>query len=126
MIEIFLILGIVILVVALCLHHHSMSKRTENNRKRESHLLEKAAEYSVSASNTVSPLLALVGVVRAVQILESVHARYGTETASDIVGTDTEEMLEILKKQKKSIVNDICKSQPGLNIQHPFKEEALL
>lgn len=125
MLEIFMVVMVVMLVVALCLHHHSMKKKLDETEEQDSSGIRKAAEYSIMASNTVNPVIALVEVTKAVQIITSLHERYGAEATQNITKINTIDMLHVLQDQKDRILRDVIKHNPSfLPPHHPFNEEA--
>lgn len=123
MLEIFLVLIVIILVLGLCLHHHSMKKKLDATAEHEISFIRKAAESSIMASNTVNPIIALVEVTKSVEIIEFLHQRHGPERATEICKVDTKSMLMILKDQKERILQDVMAQTPKFLPQHPLVEE---
>ena len=124
MLEIFLVLVVIILVIGLCLHHYSMKKKFVKTTEQDCASVRKAAEHSIMASNTVNPIIALTEVTKAVQIIESLHERYGPEIASDISKINTREMLGVIQNQKERVLQDVMKQNPNFLPPHPLNEEA--
>lgn len=124
MLEIFLVLVVFILVIGLCLHHQSMKKKLITSTKQDRVSIRKSAEHSIMASNTVNPVIALTEVVKAVQIIESLHDRYGPDALSDISKIDTVEMLRVIQDQKERILQDVISHNHNFLPPHPLNEEA--
>lgn len=124
MLEIFLVFCVFISIVGLCLHHHNMVKKMHGSVDRDVYLLKEAATYSINASNTVSPILALVDVVKAVTILETIHARYGIVLATELTNIDTKDMYGTLVNQKQRILHDILHEHPDIVPDHPLNVHA--
>mgnify|MGYP006168069157 CR=1 FL=1 len=124
MIEIFLILVSLIMVMGLCLHHYSMKTKADISSVEDCVSVRTAAEHSIMASNTMNPVLALVEVSKAVQIITTLHDRYGPEIASNTTKVDTREMLEVMTEQQKRIIKDILETNPSLMPHHPLSAHA--
>lgn len=122
MLELFLIIFIVIIVTSLCLHHHSMEKKLFLSINQDADLIHKAAEKSVQASNTLSPLLAHKFVTQAIEIVELSHARHGSDRVLELTGVDSQHMHNVLKEQEKKIVADILQIYPDMLQPHIFRE----
>jgi hypothetical protein len=123
MLEICLVMIVVILVGALCMHHHTMKTKLYRTGDEDAEIVRIAAEHSIMASNTVNPILALVEVTRAVQLLESLHKRYGVDGTNDITKVDTRDMLVIVLDQKERILQDVM-SDSRMLPKHPLNEHA--
>lgn len=124
MLEVFIILIIIILIVGLCLHHHSMKKQINTAGDEDSDLVKKSAEASIIAANTMNPIVSLVEITKAVQMIECLHSRYGPDKASDITKVNTRDLLNVLQNQKDKIMQDITKSWPQSLPKHPLAAHA--
>jgi len=114
----------VILVLGLCLHHFSMTGKLAHATVHDKTSVRQAAEYSIAASNTVNPILALTEITKAVQLMESLHGRYGAELASSLCSVDTEHMMTILLDQYTRILQDVMAQCPGFLSPHPLNQHA--
>ena len=123
MLELLVFLITAVLAIGLCLNHHSMRTKLLKTNVRDCEFVRKAAEHSIAASNTVNPVLAMVDTVRAVQLIESLHERYGVDLASEVSQTDTEAMLETLQNQKERIVRKVMRISDQTP-SHPLNESA--
>ena len=112
------------LVAALCIHHHSMRVITDKTADSECSIIQRAAEHSIMASNTVNPILSLVEVTKAVQLIESIHMKYGPDTIDRACDVDTSEMLDILQNQKNRITQDVMRKVPAFIPPHPLNVQA--
>ena len=101
-----------------------MKLKLEKNNSQDCNLIRKSAEHSIMASNTVNPIIALVEVTRGVQILESLHNRYGPTPTNEITNVDTIEMLNILQDQKNRILEDVTNHLPNMKPVHPLTVQA--
>ena len=122
MIEIFFVLVILIIIVGLCLHHHTIQKTVMESFDKDEQQIKEASERSVMAASLAHPLLALVDATRAIQILDSLHERHklaGTKIVSDI---DTHEAVMVYRDQKERILQDIITMNPNLQVLHPYAE----
>lgn len=120
MLELVLVLIVVFILIAIFTHHYSMKKLLVKTKKRDCELIRLAAESSIIASNTVNPMLALIEIVKAVQMIDSLHHRYGPHICYDITGVDTQELFQILQDQRDSILQDITNEYPILKTTHPL------
>jgi ABC-type bacteriocin/lantibiotic exporter with double-glycine peptidase domain len=126
MLEICLVIFVIVLIVALCLHHYSLKKKLTKTTQLDRHIIRTSAEHSIMASNTVNPITALTEVTKAVQIIESLHNRYGEDMASELSQIDTRDMLDVLQNQKERIIQDVMKQTPNFLPPHPLNEQARL
>lgn len=124
MLEVLSIFVVVILVIGLCLHHHSLKKQLHCYTAEEAAFVRTAAEHSIMASNTINPVLALMEVTRAVQILESLQQRHGAESLTELTKIDSNRMLRILRNQKERIIQDVIHHTPEFLPSHPLTKEA--
>jgi len=85
-----------------------------------------AAENSIHASSTTNPIIALMEVTKAVQLIEALHWRYGPEIATEMAKTDTQDILQIVQDQKERILQDIVRDNPQFLLQHPLNAAAKL
>ena len=111
---------IVIVATGLCSQHYNMRNRLLKSTERDVAIVKRAAEHSINASNTVNPVIALTEVVRATQIVESLHLRHGPELASENTGVNTIELLDALENQKEKIMTDVLKLLPSAATQNPL------
>lgn len=120
MLELILVIMVTILVTGLCLHHNTMTKQLKQTTEQDGRLIRRAAEHSIMASNTVNAIIALTEVTKAVQIIETLHDRYGPETASQVGRIDTQELLEVLQDQKDRVSRDVMQQHPTYLPPHPL------
>ena len=118
--EVFLALATLVAMVCLVVHLYVLNQRWNAISREEHEAVRRAAELSISASNTVSPIIALVDVSGAVQIMEFLHRRYGHPMLSSICGVDTLKVLRRMKNQKLRIVQDIATMCPEIKPSHPL------
>ena len=124
MMTILLMVVVVIVIIGLCFEHHAMKQKVMQQGFQEKRLVREAAEHSISASNTVNPLLALLSVTRGIQILESLHKRFGSVALDSMVNVNTVQALEVLTEQRDCIMRDLIAKNPSLHVQHPLDASA--
>ena len=124
MFEIILFCAALFFAVSVCIHHYQLKKEINKSSEYIGDEIHKAAEHSIMASNTINPIISLVEVTRAVQIIESVHEKFGYNKSSKTANTDTEEMLRILREQKDKILQDVVDRNPEFMPVHPLSAEA--
>ena len=120
MLDIVACLIVSVLLFAICIHHHEMKKKVTLLCDKDMYLIKKAAEYSIEASNSVNPIIALTQATRSVQILEVLHTRYGQNIILESSKTNTQNMLRTVRKQLEKIKQDLFDQVPILKPAHPF------
>ena len=120
MLQVLILIIFVVICVCICLHHHNMKQWNVKTRNKDSEFIRIAAESSIIASNTINPIIALVEVTKAVQIVECLHHRYGPDICSRITQVDTQDLLNVLHDQKTRILQDIMKQNPAYSPPHPL------
>lgn len=122
--ELCLIFVVTTVLACLCLHHHRTQRKLIDTSYHDEQIVREAAELSITASNTINPILALVAATRAVQLLESLHVRYGPDLASELTFVDTHDMLAVLQDQKDRILQDVMVQVPRFVPPHPLIQHA--
>ena len=122
MFDVFIALTFVLMVVGLCLHHHTMSRDTTDYTTMISSNLKIAAEKSVVASNSVHPIIALVETTSAVATLEELQRQHGPDLIKDCSGIDVVDMLKVISDQKKRILRDVMDQNKNLQRPHPLND----
>lgn len=120
MLDIILTVVVLFLVIALCLHHHSMKQQHLASIEDERSVIKQAATHSILASNTVNPLSAIVEVSKGERLIQFLHERHGAYNTHQRTGVDTKELIEQLIKQRRLITKDIIALCPGLVPAHPL------
>lgn len=90
----------------------------------EQNELRVAAEKAIQAACTTNPLVALIECTRAIQMIESLHARHGTGTLFDTTGVDSTKLEQVLIEQKRRIMDDLFQFHPQYKTEHPLAPEA--
>ena len=122
--DMIVVLVTLFMVGVLCMHHHNMKALSDKTTDCECDVIRRAAEHSIMASNTVNPILSLVEVTKSVQMIESLHLKYGPETIDRVCAIDTSEMLVILQNQKTRITQDVMRRVPAFIPPHPLNIHA--
>jgi hypothetical protein len=118
MLEVFLVFIVITMALALCLHHNCMKRSIREFSYQDRWTVRKAAEQSIIASNTINPVIALVEIVKAVEMIEGLHDRHGMVKASSLTSIDTCEMLNVLQVQKSQIIRDLIVSKHDLDVNN--------
>ena len=126
MLELCVIIIFVVVVLSVCLHHHTMKQKLKNVSVVDIGLIRNASELSIEAANTINPIIALSHTIKAVNIMEVLHHRYGTSNLEEISGVNTIEILHILISQRDRILNDLLLKHKEFNYrrQHPLANHA--
>lgn len=125
MFEMFFFFVVFIIITAICLHNHHMSSTVAALSTKDKKLVRSAAESSILASNTVNPIISLVEVVKAVEKIECLQERYGVSMADQITGVNTNQILDVVLKQKKKILQDVMNINKKYHPQrHPLNSVA--
>jgi len=125
MIEIFLVLFVVVIVVTLCIHHHSMKTKLYESSDCDARLALKADQNSIRASNSTNELTAIIDITQAIQILECLLERHSASTASELAGVNVSHMLKTFTEQRNKIFESMVKKYPGLKPKRPLATFAM-
>jgi hypothetical protein len=87
-------------------------------------LIRQAAQYSINASNTMNPILALEQTHKGIGFIESLHRRWGVAQSMEISGVDTMRMLNMLNEQQSDIVKKVNLRWPMYKVAHPLNHSA--
>ena len=122
MIELCIVIVFVIGSISICLHHHTMKRKLKHVTEIDIGLIRNASELSIEAANTINPIIALTHSIKAVNIIEVLHHRYGTVTIEELSGVNTLEILQILTSQRDRILNDLLLKHKEFNYKkhHPL------
>lgn len=125
MFEFILILFVVILVVAICLHHNTMKQKLADKTVYDAITVRKASDNSLNASNTQSPILALIDCAKAVGFLETLtDGRYTQDELKDLFKTDIMEAKCIIEDQLDRIKSSVISERPEWYPSHPLAESS--
>jgi len=120
-----LTLALVVLAAActigLCVYNYTLHRRIRNRNTQKVNFIRKASEYSTIASSTVNPMIALINVTRAQQMLEVLHEMYSIDEIREMIGVDSEEFLHSVTEQSQKILRDIMKD----NVAYTMKDNPL-
>ena len=126
MIEILAILFVLAIVVSILVRDYYMKQMLRDTTVIDKSLIRKAAEYSINASNTVSPLESLTYVTKAIEIITCMHSRYGIRETNARVELDTTMLLQTCTEQKDDITRDIARVYKNMIPDHPLNKIAAL
>ncbi len=112
MIETLFVLLLTILILGICLHHYTMKNTVANTMEVDIDSIKRAAEHALVATHSMSPVVALIEVVKCIQIVESLHDRYGYSAIRKITQVDTQELLRSVREQKNRIIRSIWEYLP--------------
>ena len=115
-----LVLVVVLIVIGICYRDYTIKKQQSTVVNYDRGLVRKAAEYSIDASNTTNPLEAMSKINCAIQIIESLHYRYGPDAAAARVSENTEALLRSFFSQKDSIHREISRVYDDIVPAHPL------
>lgn len=124
MFEFVLIVLVVLLLLSLMLYHQQTQDKLCKLGRHDSDAVRVAAECSLLASNSVSPVIALQESTKAVHTLELLLRRFGPEGARAVTGIDVQDMLDTLQTQKEHILQSLFREQPALMPEHPYLVES--
>lgn len=110
----------IILIMGLCSQHYITKKKLNRVTAPYVESIRIAAEHSIMASNTGHPIISLVETVKAIQILEMLHYRYGSQNTGEMIGSDTGELYAIVRKQYDEIMDQIMVMCPQFSSKHPL------
>lgn len=122
--ELLLVVVVALLTISLCFYNFQLKLQIQSSTDNDAILLRQAAERSITASNTINPLIALLEISKSVQIVEGINQRYGAVITNDLFMIDTLHLLRILQDQKSKIIQDFTKSNPGSLPVHPLTAQA--
>lgn len=94
------------LVVYVCLQNSNLKKRHKADISQDVEQVQRAARASLLAAHTVSPILALVDVLKAELYLNHLIEKHGTANMHSFP-IDVESFLNTVRNQKKLIIADI-------------------
>lgn len=112
MLETLFVLLLTILILGICLHHYTMKNTVSNTLEVDVDSIKRAAEHALVATHSMSPVVALVEVVKCIQIIESLHDRYGYSVLRKITQIDTQQLLRSVREQKTKIIQNIWEYLP--------------
>lgn len=119
----FLVICLIVISIGICLHHNVMKQKFEHVSNIDIGLLSNAIELSIEAANTINPILALTHSIKAVNIIEMLHHRYGVSILQDLTKHNTLEILDVLRLQRDRILEDLLEKHRSLDFKsnHPLK-----
>ena len=97
---------LVIIVVYICLQNAKMKKSEKGCTMSDVEQVKKAAKCSLLAANTVSPLLALIDVLKAETYLTLLVEKHGSVNISKFP-VDVVDFLDFVRQQKELIIRDV-------------------
>ena len=126
MLELCIVIIFVIISISICLHHHTMKNKLKHVTDIDIGLIRNASELSIEAANTINPIIALTHSIKAVNIIELLHHRYGASTIEELSGVNTIQILKILTNQRDRILNDLISKHKAFNYKknHPLSTYA--
>lgn len=110
---------VVVVAITLCLYNYSLHRRLKRSHSHDLEFIRKAAEHSMTAGNSLNPIIALIEVIKGIQLLEILHSMYSLDEIYAISGVKSDEMLETLVQQKRKILKDLNNNSENLHIVDP-------
>lgn len=114
-----------ICILALCTSHWNTSRKLIDKRSVLQTQIRRASEHSVSASNTVNPVLALIDVLKAQQTIYVLQSVYGKGELYALTCMDTARMQEIIEQQRIKVTQDILDVFPAFTPKHPLLSDTM-
>jgi heme/copper-type cytochrome/quinol oxidase subunit 2 len=119
-----LICILVVCVLALCTSHWKISERNRTHTLALQRQIRNAADMSISASNTINPIISLIDIIRAFQTIDVLHSIYGKDNLYSMTNMDTGRMYDIIDQQKIKVTGDVMKAFPKFMPNHPLLNDA--
>lgn len=112
----FLIAGIAIATIVF--NNNQLRKTSQQAVDVDLTLLREAIDYSIYASSTTSPLVALDQLTHALTIVQLLQRRYGVHQLDERSSLDTVELREKWYEQKLRILKTLSEKHPDVLSQH--------
>ena len=116
---------VVICILVLCTSHWNTNRRLVHQRSILQAQIRRATEYSVAASNTINPVLALVDVLKAQQTIYVLQSVYGKGELYALTCMDTARMQDIIEQQRIKVTKDILEVFPAFTPKHPLLPDTM-
>ena len=106
MYRIFVFVFCIVVTIYLLLQYYRLKKIVHTYKLLHARFLREAADFSISASNNVNPVLALVESVKAERLYSSIESIYGLHHSNPL-HIDLTTIGPTVSEQKKKILNDV-------------------
>ena len=123
----FILILFIVTAIWVSLEHRQRILTVKLHESTYIQLIEEATHHSITASKTVNPILALVSVTKAAQIMDTVQSMQGQLHLSYITGLNTADIRNIIRNQRVLIIKDILGTCPTWTpYSNHLDEECLL
>ena len=119
MYRIFVFIFFITVSIYLLLNYYRLKKITNTYRLLHARFLRQAADFSISASNNVNPILALVESVKAEELYTAIESIYGLHYNNPLY-IDLSTIGRTVGEQKKKILNDVLEMYKSYHEENPL------
>ena len=103
--QLFVFIVIVCVTSGICVCQTASTRQLHCLKATYTGMLREAAEHSIAASNNINPILALIEISRAAELMRVIVGVHGIE--GRFLGVDLPTMSDVIATQKAKILADV-------------------